>query len=77
MRKSAYMLGKFELGKEKEIVTALKRLECVEFVERIYGNNDFIAKITAQSIESLNNCISEHVKRIPGLEDTHIYIVRE
>ena len=77
MTATVYVLINAELGKEEQVLAALKEIEGVVEAHLVYGVYDVIAKITAENLSDLKNLISWKVRRIDHVKSTLTMIVME
>ena len=73
---SAYVLVICELGYEDQMVNELNKLNGVD-ATRIAGAYDIIAKVNAQSTESLSRIIGLDIKKLDRIQSTLTLIVNE
>ena len=73
---SAYVLMICELGYEDQTVNELNKLNGVD-ATRLAGAYDIIAKINAQSTESLSRIIGLDIKKLDRIQSTLTLIVNE
>ena len=73
---SAYVLIICELGYEDQTVNELNKLNGLE-ATRLAGAYDIIAKVNAQSTESLSRIIGFDIKKLDRIQSTLSLIVNE
>ncbi|MDP7981728.1 MAG: Lrp/AsnC family transcriptional regulator [Conexivisphaera sp.] len=73
----AYVLINTEMGKEDEVLKALKQMPNVVEAYIIYGVYDVIAKVEADSLEKVKDVISSRVRRLEHVRSTLSMIVIE
>ena len=73
---SAYVLIICELGYEDQTVNELNKLNGLE-ATRLAGAYDIIAKVNAQSTESLSRIIGFDIKKLDRIQSTLTLIVNE
>ena len=73
---SAYVLIVCELGYEGQTVNDLNTLARVDVI-RLAGAYDIIAKINAESTESLSKIIGLDIKKLDRIQSTLTLIVNE
>ena len=73
----AFVLINVESGSEEEVVKELKRIPGVEEAYFSYGVYDIIAKINADSMESLKDMVTRKVRTITRVRSTLTLIMME
>ena len=73
----AYVLINTEMGKENDVLQALKQIPNVVEAYAIYGVYDVIAKVEADSLEKVKEVISNRIRRIEYVRSTLSMIVTE
>jgi DNA-binding Lrp family transcriptional regulator len=73
----AYVLINTEMGKEEDVLKALKQLPYVTEAHMVYGVYDIIAKVEADSLERVKETISSRVRRLEHVRSTLSIIVIE
>lgn len=66
----AFVLVTTSIGKTKEVLNGLKKIDGVKSVDAVLGPYDIIAVVEGDSFESLGKLITEHFHKVPGLERT-------
>ena len=61
---SAYILLNMEIGAEKQVLKALKKIEGVEAAQHLWGVYDIIVNVKADSMEELKYIITKHIEKI-------------
>jgi DNA-binding Lrp family transcriptional regulator len=74
---TAIVLINAESGAENDIFEKLKTIPQVSEVYVVYGVYDLVAKVEADSMESLKEVISSTIRRIPKVKSTLTMIVME
>ena len=74
---SAYVLIDIEAGKQKSVLTALKKKKEVRSVHLLFGPHDAIALIEATDINELSEIVSETLLKVPGVKQTVTNICME
>ena len=57
---TAYVLLNTEIGSEKQVLKALKKIEGVEEAHSLWGVYDIIANIKAENIDKLKDIITKN-----------------
>jgi DNA-binding Lrp family transcriptional regulator len=73
----AYVLLTTEIGAEKQVVKALKKIDGVEEVHTLWGVYDILAQIHAEDIEALKLILNKHIERISKINSKLTMIVNE
>lgn len=73
----AYVLINTDMGKEEDVLKALKQLPYVTEAHMVYGVYDIIAKVEADSLERVKETISSRVRRLEHVRSTLSIIVIE
>ena len=73
----AFVLINADLGAEDELIKELKRVEHVKEVFVVYGVYDMVAKVEADTMESLKETITWNIRRIGKVRSTLTMIVVE
>jgi DNA-binding Lrp family transcriptional regulator len=73
----AYVLINTEMGKEEDVLKALKQLPYVTEAHMVYGVYDIIAKVEADSLERVKETISSRMRRLEHVRSTLSIIVIE
>ncbi|MFC1946248.1 Lrp/AsnC ligand binding domain-containing protein [Chloroflexota bacterium] len=70
MAARAYVLIETEVGRTRDVVTALKALPSISAVDTVTGPYDIIAIIGGESLNSIGDDITGKVHPIPGIKRT-------
>jgi len=73
----AYILINTEIGAEKEVRGALKKVEGVEEVHNLWGVYDLIANLQAESIDELKYIITQQIEKIGKIHSKLTMIIAE
>ncbi|MGC8555633.1 MAG: Lrp/AsnC family transcriptional regulator [Conexivisphaera sp.] len=73
----AYVLVNTEMGKEEDVLRALKQIPYVTEAYIIYGVYDLIAKVESDSLEKVKETVSARIRRLEGVRSTLSMIVVE
>ena len=65
-----YVLINVELGSEEEVLKEIKKLPNVKDCHRLYGIYDMIAKVEAESLDTLKQIVTWNIRRLPGVRST-------
>ena len=74
---SAYVLINSEIGGEEDVIAQLKKMPEVEEVSVVYGVYDIVAKITANTMESLKDIITTKIRHLSKVRSTMTMIAAE
>jgi len=66
----AFVLVTTSIGKTREVLHGLKKIDGVKSVDVVMGPYDIIAVVEGDSIESIGKLITGHFHRVEGLERT-------
>jgi DNA-binding Lrp family transcriptional regulator len=72
---SAFVLINAELGKELQIVNEIKNIPHVKEVYPVYGVYDVLMVLESDSMESLRETITNHVRKLEGIKSTLTMII--
>jgi len=74
---TAYVLINYEIGAEQNILNKLKNVPGVVEVSEVNGIYDIVVKIASDTLESLKNTITRHIRAIYTVRSTLTLIVIE
>jgi DNA-binding Lrp family transcriptional regulator len=74
---TAYILLNTEIGAEKQVLKALKKVEGVEEAHSLWGVYDIIANVKAQSMEELKSIITKRIEKIGKINSKLTMIINE
>ena len=74
---TAFVLLTTEIGAEKHVLNALKRLEGVQEVHHLWGVYDILAHIKAEDMDTLKQIINKHIERIGKVNSKLTMIINE
>ena len=74
---TAYVLVNTEIGSEKQVLRALKKVEGVEEVHNLWGVYDLIANVKADSMEELKQIITQKIEKIGKINSKLTMIITE
>ena len=72
---AAIILINAEIGKESEVLQELCKLAEVERAYLVYGVYDVVAMVKAETMETLEDSITERVRKLKGIRSTLTLIV--
>ena len=72
---SAFVLMNAELGKEVQIVNEIKKIPQVKEAYPVYGVYDVLMIIESDSMESLRETITNHIRKLDGIKSTLTMII--
>ena len=72
---SAFVLMNADLGKELQIVNEIKKIPHVKEAYPVYGVYDVLMVIESDSMESLRETITNHVRKLDGIKSTLTMII--
>ena len=70
MAAKAFVLIETVVGRNKEVVTALKQLEGVESVNAVTGPYDVIATIEGETLNTIGDLVTDKIHPIAGISRT-------
>lgn len=73
----AFVLINTEMGAEKEVTQALRKIPQVKEVYGLYGVYDMIAKVEAESMDKLKDIIGMKIRKLKNVRSTLTMIVVE
>ena len=73
----AFVLINAEIGSEEEVLKALKKLEGVQEAYAVYGVYDVIAKVKAETMDTVKDIVTHNVRRLNKVRSTLTMIVIE
>ena len=70
MAAKAFVLIETVVGRNKEVVTALKQLEGVESVDTVTGPYDVIATTEGETLNDIGDLVTDKIHPIAGISRT-------
>ena len=74
---TAYILVNCTLGSEERIIEQIAKLSDVKEVRGTYGVHDVFVKVRSSDTESMNNTITNKIRKVPGITSTVTLVVIE
>jgi len=74
---TAYILVNCTLGSEEKIISELTNLPDVKEVRGTYGVHDVFVKVRSSDTESMNNTITNKIRKVPCITSTVTLVVIE
>ena len=74
---SSYVMMNVNLGSEQKVLEEVRKVPSVKECYRVYGVYDMIAKVEADSMDSLKQIITWKIRRLDGVRSTLTAIVME
>jgi len=74
---TAYILVNTEIGAEKQVLEALKKIQGVEEAHSLWGVYDIIANVSADSAEELKNILTSQIEKINKINSKLTMIIGE
>jgi DNA-binding Lrp family transcriptional regulator len=74
---TAYVLINYEIGAEQNILNKLKNVPGVVEVSEVNGVYDIVVKIASDTLESLKNTVTRHIRAIDTVRSTLTLILIE
>jgi DNA-binding Lrp family transcriptional regulator len=72
---AAIVLINSDIGKEADILDALCKMPEVEKAFLVYGVFDVVARVRADDMEMLENCVTTKLRKLKGIRSTLTLIV--
>lgn len=73
----AFLLINAATGTEKEVLEALQKIEAVKEAYIVTGVYDIVAKVKANSMDTLKQTITWHMRRLNGIRSTTTMVVAD
>ena len=70
MTPKAFVLIETVVGKNKEVVANLKKLEGVKSVDMVTGPYDVIAIVEADTLSAVGDTVTDKIHPVPGISRT-------
>ena len=70
MAAKAFVLIETAVGKSKEVVTALRKLEGISSVDTVTGPYDIIAILQGETLNDIGDLVTGKIHPIPGIART-------
>jgi DNA-binding Lrp family transcriptional regulator len=74
---TAYILVNCTLGSEEKIIEEIAKLSDVKEVRGTYGVHDVFVKVKSENTETMNDTITNRIRKIPGITSTVTLVVIE
>ncbi len=74
---TAYVLLTTEIGAEKHVLSALKKIRGIQEAHTLWGVYDIIANVQAEDMESLKNIITQRIDKIAKVNSKLTMIIEE
>ena len=74
---TAYVLINYQIGTEEKFIDKLKKVPGIVEVSEVNGVYDIVVKIASQTLESLKDTITRHIRTIDTVRSTMTLIVIE
>jgi DNA-binding Lrp family transcriptional regulator len=73
----SYVLMNVETGWEEKVLQEVRKVPNVKECHRVYGVYDMIAKVEADTMDSLKETVTWKIRRLDGVRSTLTAIVME
>ena len=73
----SYVMINVELGSEEKVLEEVRKIPEVKECHRIYGVYDMIAKVEADSLDTVKQVVTLKIRRLPDVRSTLTTIVIE
>ncbi len=70
MTAKAFVLIETEVGKTKEVVSALRKLKGIMSVDTVTGPYDIIAILQGESLNDIGDLVTGKIHPVPGISRT-------
>lgn len=70
MAAKAFVLIETEVGKTKEVVSALRKLKGIMSVDTVTGPYDIIAILQGESLNDIGDLVTGKIHPVPGISRT-------
>ena len=70
MATKAYILIETIVGRNREIITALKKIKGISSVELVTGPFDVIATVEADTLVDVGDIVTSRIHPVPGINRT-------
>ena len=74
---TAYVLINYQIGTEEKFIGKLKKVPGIVEVSEVNGVYDIVVKIASQTLDSLKDTITRHIRTIGTVRSTMTLIVIE
>jgi DNA-binding Lrp family transcriptional regulator len=74
---TAYVLINYQIGTEEKFIDKLKKVPGIVEVSEVNGVYDIVVKIASQTLDSLKDTITRHIRTIDTVRSTMTLIVIE
>ncbi len=74
---TAYVLVNTEIGSEKQVLSALKKVEGVEEAHNLWGVYDLIVNVKADSLGELKQIITQKIEKIGKINSKLTMVITE
>ena len=72
-----YVLMNVEVGSEEKVLEEVRKVPNVKECHRLYGIYDIIAKVEADSMDTLKQVVTWKIRRLDGVRSTLTTIVMD
>jgi hypothetical protein len=76
MKFKAFILINVNLGCEADVLKAIKKVQGFDEVFYVFGDYDIIARVTSNTIDELNQTVSQ-IRKLRNVKSTSTMITRE
>ncbi|MGP3667115.1 MAG: Lrp/AsnC ligand binding domain-containing protein [Candidatus Bathyarchaeota archaeon] len=73
----AYVLINTEIGAESVVLKEIRKIKNVIEAYTVYGTYDIIAKVQAESLDKLKECVTWNIRKLDKVRSTLTMIVIE
>ena len=73
----AFVLVSVQIGSEREVLEALRKVEGVEEAYVVYGAYDIVVKVKAESMDELREIVTYKIRKLDKVQSTQTMMVYE
>jgi DNA-binding Lrp family transcriptional regulator len=74
---TAYILVNTEIGSERNVLKALKKIDGVQEVHNLWGVYDIIINVKAHSLDELKHIITDRIEKIDKITSKLTMLINE
>ena len=72
---TAYVLINYQIGTEEKFIDKLKNVPGIVEVSEVNGVYDIVVKIASQTLDSLKDTITRHIRTIDTVRSTTLIVI--
>ena len=66
----AYVLINTELGRESEVIEAMKAVKEITAIHSLYGIYDIIVEVETETMDKVKDVVEDHIRRLGHVRST-------